>query len=72
MRARKKFNNKPFIFIGRDTELSRISDLDGTLELSYKEKFALICELTLFEYQLKNQTNDIPRFLRTTACIRKT
>lgn len=39
--------------------------------MSYEEKFALICQLTLFDYQLKNNCNDIPRFLRTTACIRK-
>ena len=48
-----------------------MSRLDGTESLSYQKKFELICELTLFDYQLKNNTNDLPRFLRTTACIKK-
>ena len=68
---KKSVLKKQFSYVGRDSEHSAISRLDGTYRMSYEEKFALICELTLFEYQLKNNTDDVPRFLRTTACIRK-
>ena len=62
---------KQFMFVGRDSQHKDMSEKDGTIDMSYQEKFSLICQLTLFEYQFKNKTNDIPRFLRTTACIRK-
>jgi hypothetical protein len=59
------------VFVGGDDAHSDISSLDGTLRLSYAQKFELICQLSLFAYQLKNNTENVPRFLRTTACIRK-
>ena len=67
----KRGSKKQFAFIGKDSDHASVSRRDGTLGMSYQDKFSLICDLTLFEYQLKNNTNDIPRFLRTTACIRK-
>jgi hypothetical protein len=69
--SKRKRQGNTFSFIGRDERHAELSQLDGTLNLTYEEKFALICELTLFHYQLTNKTNDIPRLLRTTACIRK-
>jgi hypothetical protein len=71
--VRQRDAKKYYSYKGHDSDLKNlnISKLDGTLELSAEKKFELICELTLFHYQLKNNTNDIPRFLRTTACIRK-
>ena len=67
----KKKAKKQFVFLGKDNDHSKLSKVDGTLDLSHQEKFALICELTLFDYQLKSNTNDLPRLLRTTASIRK-
>jgi len=66
--ARKDF---AFCFVGHDKDHAKISELDGTHELTLAQKFEMICALSLFEYQMRNNTNDIPRFLRTTACIRK-
>lgn len=66
-----KKRKKEFVFVGSDDQHNKISHLDGTYKMTFHQKFDLICSLTLFEYQLKNGTNDIPRFLRTTACIRK-
>jgi hypothetical protein len=63
---------KQFSFLGKDSDHHLLSSLDGTKQMSYPQKFELICQLSLFDYQLKNNTNDIPRLLRTTACIRKT
>ena len=62
-----------FVFKGTDEDLNTVnlSEIDGTLALSPEKKLQLICELVTFNYQLKNKTNDIPRLLRTTACIRK-
>lgn len=62
-----------FSYKGTDTELDslNLSKMDGTLDLSFEKKFELICELTLFHYQRTHNTNDLPRLLRTTACIRK-
>ncbi len=73
MSQKKVKRTKHYSYMYRDADLAKlnISEVDGTLELSAQEKFELICELTLFNYQLKNNTNDIPRFLRSTACIRK-
>ena len=48
-----------------------MNELDGSVKLSYAKKFELICQLSLFEYQFRNKTTDVPRLLRTTACIRK-
>ena len=67
----KKKKRIAFCFIGKDSDNNKLSHLDGTQSRTYEQKFELICDLTLFHYQLKNDTNDIPRFLRTTACIRK-
>jgi hypothetical protein len=67
----KKLHKKNFHFVGKDSDLERINELDGTTKLSYEQKFELACQLSLFEYQLRNKTNNVPRFLRTTACIRK-
>ena len=68
---KRSITKKQFAFVGKDSDHGDLSRLDGTLGMSYEEKFSLICDLTTFDYQLKNNTNDIPRFLRTTACIRK-
>jgi len=68
---RQKKSKYPLVFKGSDSEHSRMAELDGTYELSPEEKFAATCALTLFEYQVKNNTDAIPRLLRTTACIRK-
>ena len=68
---RKLKRKKGFSFVGRDSQLNELNERDGTLALSPAKKFELICDLTLFHYQRINNTNDIPRFLRTTACIRK-
>jgi hypothetical protein len=68
---KKKLRKKNFHFVGKDSDLRRINELDGTTELSYEKKFELACQLSLFEYQLRNNTTDVPRLLRTTACIRK-
>ena len=59
------------VFVGGDDKHSDISSLDGTLRLSYAQKFELICQLSLFAYQLKNNTEDLSRLLRTTAWIKK-
>lgn len=61
------------MFKGTDKDLDTVnlSESDGTLALSPEKKLQLICELVTLNYQLKNKTNDIPRLLRTTACIRK-
>jgi len=67
----KKKKKIAFCFVGKDSDNYKLSRLDGTQDLTPEQKFELICDLTLFHYQLKNNTNDIPRFLRTTACIRK-
>ncbi len=68
----KKKNRKfGFSFVGKDDMLDKINEMDGTLAMSIEQKFELICDLTLFNFQRVNNTNDIPRFLRTTACIRK-
>lgn len=60
-----------FEFMGVDEAHSDLSSLDGTRSLTYAQKFELICQLSLFAYQLKNNTDHVPRLLRTTACIRK-
>ena len=60
-----------FKFVGVDETHSDLSDLDGTWSLTYAQKFELICQLSLFAYQLKNNTEHVPRLLRTTACIRR-
>jgi hypothetical protein len=60
-----------FKFVGSDDAHSDISSLDGTKWLTYAQKFELACQISLFAYQLKNSTDYVPRFLRTTACIRK-
>jgi hypothetical protein len=60
-----------FNFVGSDDAHSDISSLDGTKGLSYAQKFEIACQISLFAYQLKNSTDYVPRFLRTTACIRK-
>lgn len=62
-----------FIYKGNDSDLKHVdfSEIDGTLSLSPEKKLELICQLSQFHYQVKNNTNDIPRLLRTTACIRK-
>lgn len=59
------------IFLGRDSELSRLSEIDPPSALSYAEKLTLISELVRFEFQLRTGESDVPRLLRTTACIRK-
>jgi hypothetical protein len=76
--TRKKINRKfsrltraKLVYIGSDSEHSRLHELDGSLDQTPEQKFALICALSLFDYQLRNNTDDIPRLLRTTACIRK-
>lgn len=56
---------------GDDSAHSSMSTRDGTLSMSYQQKFEPICELTLFECELNSQTSEVPRLLRTTACIRK-
>jgi hypothetical protein len=60
-----------FQFVGSDDAHSDISSVDGTMGLAYAQKFELACQISLFAYQLKNGTEDVPRLLRTTACIRK-
>ena len=60
-----------FEFVGFDEAHSDLSSLDGTRSLTYAQKFELICQLSLFAYQLKNNTENVPRLLRATACIRK-
>ncbi len=67
----KKRRRSGFSYVGSDKDHHKISAMDGTLDLSYEKKFELVCDLTLFRYQLRHNTNDLPRFLRTTACIRK-
>lgn len=66
-----KKKNKAFCFKGSDDLHDKLHELDGSYDLTYEEKFEMLCELSLFHYQLKNSTDDIPRLLRTTACIRK-
>ena len=60
-----------FEFVGVDDAHSDLSSLDGSQSLTPAQKFELICQLSLFAYQLKNNTENVPRLLRTTACIRK-
>jgi hypothetical protein len=60
-----------FKFVGSDSAHSDLDSLDGSRKLTYAEKFERICQLSLFAYQLKNNTEHVPRLLRTTACIRK-
>jgi hypothetical protein len=60
-----------FRFVGSEDAHSDVSSLDGTRGLTYAQKFDLTCQLSLFAYQLKNNTDHVPRLLRTTACIRK-
>lgn len=69
--AHSKKRNSQFVFQGKDHHHDKLHEIDGSLEQSPEEKFATICALTLFEYQLRNNTDDIPRLLRSTACIRK-
>ena len=59
------------IFSGSDDALDKLDCIDPVYRMSYQQKLTLIYQLTLFEYQFRNNTNDVPRFLRTTACIRK-
>jgi len=60
-----------FNFVGSDEVHGDISSLDGSKGLTYAQKFELACQISLFAYQLKNSTEYVPRFLRTTACIGK-
>ena len=69
--AKLRKKRSKVVFIGSDEMHSRISEIDSPSSMSYAEKLTLITQLSLFEFQLRNATNDLPRFLRTTACIRK-
>ena len=69
-RARRR-ESATLIFQGTDSELGALSEIDPVFSMSYVEKLTAIYELTLFEHQVRNETDDLPRFLRTTACIRK-
>lgn len=71
LEMKKSERKKQFSFVGRDCDLDRLSEIDGSWEQTPEERFATICAISLFEYQLRNETADVPRLLRTTACIRK-
>ena len=60
-----------FNFVGSDEVHADISSLDGSKGLTYAQKFELVCQISLFAYQLRNSTEYVPRLLRATACIRK-
>jgi hypothetical protein len=62
---------KILIYKGHDSNNKNLIEIDSPLRMTYEEKLKLITALTLFEYQRKNNTTDVPRFLRTTALIRK-
>jgi hypothetical protein len=68
---RKKNKKKVLYYLGSDQGLNSIHNYDQVFSMSVEKKFELICELGIFQYQLKNGTDAIPRFLRTTANIRK-
>lgn len=71
---RRETNRKSratLIYLGSDSAHDRLYEIDGTMQQTPEEKFATICQLSLFHYQLIKGTHDIPRLLRTTARIRK-
>ncbi len=59
------------IYQGEDCENLNLSELDGSRQMTAEQKIATVCALSLMEYQIRNNTNVIPRLLRTTAVIRK-
>ena len=69
-RTRRK--RMKLVFIGSDADLEKLNSIDRVSSMSYLEKLAAIYQLTLFDYQVRNATDDVPRLLRTTACIRRT
>jgi hypothetical protein len=68
--AERKKRSK-LLYLGTDNKLDALTEIDPLSSMSYTDKLTLIYQLSLFEYQMRNQTNDVPRLLRTTACIRK-
>ena len=67
----KRRKRSKLLYLGNDSRLDELSEVDSLSSMSYTDKLTLIYQLTLFEFQMRNQTNDVPRLLRTTACIRK-
>ena len=71
-KSRKKKNRElPLIYAGPDDQLASLDKDYLANGSSYAEKLSLMSQISLFEYQMRNNTNDLPRLLRTTACIRK-
>jgi hypothetical protein len=71
MKHKKSRRKTFFVYKGKDDDLELLSAIDPVAQLTFAEKAALITHLTTFHYQLQNNTTDVPRFLRTTALIRK-
>lgn len=67
----KRRRRSVFSFVGSDRDHNIIEDIDGSNSLSYAEKFELICDLSLFEYQVRNNTTEIPRLDKSVCFIRK-